>query len=206
MRIGIDLDNTLACYDEVFAGLARECGASSDGSSSHDAKRRLRDELRALGREDQWTELQGRAYGPLMANAVPFPGAVDFWRACRREGVDVFIVSHRTLHPYRGPRHDLHAAAREWLASHGFAEDGGGGSRVFLETTIEHKAERIARLGCTHFVDDLEPFLRDSIAGTGVVCIHFDPSGRGSADDSLVRVSSWDRIAELLLGGHRARP
>jgi hypothetical protein len=34
--------------------------------------------LRALGKEDVWTELQGYVYGARMAEAEAYPGVLDF--------------------------------------------------------------------------------------------------------------------------------
>ena len=64
----------------------------------------------------------------------------------------------QVAHPYRGPRHDLHAAAHRFLKEWGFfarSETGLKPENVFLEPTLLNKLHRIGSLGCSAFVDDL---------------------------------------------------
>jgi hypothetical protein len=53
-----------------------------------------------------------------------------------------------------------------WLEEHQFLDTesyGLSGNDVYFESTRREKLERIERLGCTHFIDDLEEtFLEDS--------------------------------------------
>src|SRR5207244_522866 len=74
-RIGLDLDNTLVCYDAVFSRLAVERGFIDPGAPV--SKLAVRELLRGSGREDAWTELQGAAYGARMCEAEPFPGVLQ---------------------------------------------------------------------------------------------------------------------------------
>ena len=63
--IGIDFDNTIVCYDGVFYETAVErkmIGCDSQCRS----KEQVRDYLRGIGKEDQWTLLQGYVYGTCM--------------------------------------------------------------------------------------------------------------------------------------------
>jgi len=204
--IGVDFDNTIVCYDDVFGRIAVEKGlVPSDAATS---KTVIRDHLRRAGAEDRWTELQGVIYGPRMMDAPPFPGVAEFFRRCREAGVPVAIISHRTRHPYLGERHDLHAAARDWLARHGFHNSAGVGlpaERVFLEETKEAKLARIAEMGCTHFVDDLPEILAHPLFPPGVRRILFDPHGQhGSAAGADV-ARSWADVSALV-DHQRGRP
>ena len=49
-RIGIDFDNTIVCYDDVFHEVAREQGLIPNDLPAN--KGAVRDHLRAIGRED----------------------------------------------------------------------------------------------------------------------------------------------------------
>jgi len=197
--IGIDFDNTIVCYDDVFARVAVELGlVPSEVAMSKTA---IRDHLRAAGQEDRWTELQGTIYGPRMPDAVPFPGVREFFEACRAAGVPVAIVSHRTRFPYLGERHDLHAAARDWLARHGFHDPAGIGlpvDRVFFEETKEAKLARIAEVGCTHFIDDLPELLAHPIFPRDVRRILFDPHCEHEAVPGIEAAPSWPHLSSLL--------
>ena len=197
--IGIDFDNTIVCYDEVFGRVAAEQGLVSPGSAT--SKTVIRDHLRLLGQEDRWTELQGIIYGPRMMDAPPFPGVIEFFAACRAARLPVAIVSHRTKVPYRGARHDLHAAARDWLVRHGFHDPAGIGlpvESVFFEETKEAKLARIAELGCTHFIDDLPELLAHPLFPADVQRVLFDPHAVAPLPAETSRLTAWDQAAAVL--------
>lgn len=197
ITIGIDLDNTLACYDGLFAEEAAARGLGSVGNEA--SKTALRDKLRAEGKEEAWIELQGHVYGPGMAKAKPYPGAIDFLRMCRERGARPLIISHRTARPFRGPAHDLHASARAWLESTGIVgrETGLTQESVFLETTKQAKLERIRAAGCDDFIDDLPEFLSESGFPPGVMRWQFAPGG-GESD--FPRLESWAQAVSFFFG------
>lgn len=174
MRIGIDLDNTLVCYDPLFWTLAVERGWIS--ASIPPRKEKVRDELRRLGREADWTWLQGEVYGSRMAQAAAFPQAVEMVTEFRRRSWQAFVISHRTKTPFAGPEYDLHAAARTWLeyqrivCETGIAADG-----VYLETSKANKLARIGSLQLDWFIDDLPELLLDPAFPAGVRRVLFDP-------------------------------
>jgi thiamine kinase-like enzyme len=196
VRIGIDFDNTIVCYDELFHQLARERNLL--GPEVRPVKGEVRDYLRRIGREDAWIELQGIAYGPRLREAAPFPGAMEFLSRCRRQGIECFVISHKTRRPFSGPEHDLHAAARDWLHAHGFLETavtGLGTEHVFLELTKQAKLERIAERNCTHFIDDLPELLREPAFPAGVERLLFDPGDCFAEPGPFWRALSWDDIS-----------
>ncbi len=197
MLIGIDFDNTIVSYDEVFHRVAVERGLIAPGTPA--VKDAVRDALRRADREDDWTELQSFVYGPGMEQAAPSPGVVEFLARCRERGVAVRIISHRTKKPFRGPAHDLHAAAYAWLASHRFFENTGlRPEQVFFEETKAGKLSRIAEQGCTHFIDDLPEFLCEPAFPPGVERLLFDPSG--THQSPFPDVCSWAEAEALTLG------
>ena len=192
MKLGLDFDNTIVCYDTAIAVLAEELFNLPDEVPR--TKLGLRDHLRAAGREPEWTAFQGELYGPGMRHAQPFEGAVETMIQLVAAGHELVIVSHRSLRPYAGEPHDLHAAARAWVAerlqSKGlFAED--SGSMNFLETRQE-KVARIAELGCQAFLDDLPEVLEDPGFPAKAAGILFDPSGDSATLEGRRRISAWD--------------
>src|SRR5262249_32890063 len=94
-RIGIDFDNTLIDYDQVFRAFARERGrVGPDFSGGKDELRRA---VRALPEgEEAWQRLQGAVYGSGIGGAVMFEGVDTFLRRARAAGHEVLIVSHKT--------------------------------------------------------------------------------------------------------------
>src|SRR5438270_14013599 len=97
MRIGIDFDNTIACYDGVFHAVALEKGLIP-ASLGRD-KNSVRDHLNGSGRKEEFTELQGYVYGSRMDLVSPYPGFADFVSAARKGGHTLFVVSHKTKYP-----------------------------------------------------------------------------------------------------------
>jgi hypothetical protein len=198
--VGLDFDNTLACYDALFRRLALERGLLPEGVAP--SKRAVREALRARGLEDAWTELQGVAYAERLLEAPPFAGVAEFLAALRRAGASVCVISHKTRYPVRGPRLDLHAAALRWLAHAGLLDPERTGlspAEVWFEPSAEAKRARIAERGCTHFVDDLPEFLLAPDFPPGVARIHFAPQG-GPGGAGLLPARSFAEVARLVLG------
>jgi hypothetical protein len=200
MRLGIDFDNTIVCYDALFHRVAGEGGWIPADLPAN--KSDVRNHLRQAGREDVWTRLQGEVYGARMTEAMPYPGVIEFLVQCRRAQVRVFIISHKTRRPFLGDPHDLHQAALDWLEQHGaFDPDrlGLGRDQVFFELTKAAKLERIGRCGCTHFIDDLPEFLAEPDFPPDVQRILFDPNGQYPAETRFVRLPNWQQAGTLLL-------
>ena len=199
LHIGIDFDNTIACYDGVFFTAARERGLVPKDLARD--KTSVRDYMRANDIEDEWTNLQGWIYGERMDLAKPYDGAQDFVRVALGAGQRVSIVSHKTRHPYLGPKYELHTAAREFLETEGFFDAANGGldpKSAYFELTLNEKLARIGALGCTHFIDDLPEFLMEESFPADVSKILFDPYGHCAGGPFKV-CRSWAEIADFLL-------
>jgi hypothetical protein len=201
MLVGLDFDNTIVCYDALFHRLATERGLLAEGVLA--TKGHVRDFLRRISREDDWTEMQGEGYGPRIVDAEPFPGVKDFLIGCLRRGIRCAIISHKTRTPYLGPKHDLHAAAHSFLQAHGFydtARTGLSPSSVYLELTKQAKLERIGALGCDLFVDDLPEFLAEPSFPATVRKVLFDPAGVCPDCADYARAESWGAVCRLVFG------
>ncbi len=197
MRVGLDFDNTIVSYDALFHRIAVEGGWV--GNELPPSKLLVRDHLRKIGKEDVWTEMQGLVYGARMSEAQAFPGVLSFMRWARNEGHDVYIISHKTLHPFIGPKYDLHAAARQWVSE--TLRDSSGplidAENVFLELTKEEKCARIAQLRCAVFLDDLPELLTSPDFPPNVEPLLFDPEGH-HVTSPVRRVSSWAALHDLI--------
>ncbi len=192
MNVGLDFDNTVVSYDELFYELARE--RELIPVETPRTKTAVRDHLRRAGQEPAWTALQALAYGPEIRRARMFSGVREFIDACRSQRVRVAIISHKTRQPYLGDASDLHASARAWLELHDLGLDG-----VFFEVTRELKLARIAALECTYFVDDLPEFLSLPEFPRQTRKVLFDPHGLHIPEPDVQRVASWPELSELLL-------
>jgi len=207
MLVGIDFDNTIVCYDQLFHSVAVQQGLIPEDVPV--TKGKVRDYLRQCGREDAWTELQGWVYGPGMRDAVPFSGVLEFFERCRLRDVDICIISHRTLYPFRGPAYDLHQSAQAWLEHYGFYDPSGIGlapCQVRFELTRQAKLAHIAQVGCSHFIDDLPEFLMEPGFPAGVERILFDPTEIYTTSQSFTRATSWKGIEKIFMGDGSTLP
>ena len=158
LRIGIDFDNTIICYDKVFAAVARQRGLVPEDWVG--LKAEVRDLLRSrAGGELAWQGLQGFVYGKGIGGAEIYPGVREFLAACRKAGASVYIVSHKTQFGHQDPdRVDLREAARGWLKSAGLIDAADAAlvaGNVYFEDTLVAKVERLANLQLDIFIDDL---------------------------------------------------
>jgi hypothetical protein len=131
-----------------------------------------------------------------------YPGFVEFVATARKADHELFIVSHKTRHPMLGPKHDLHAAAKEFLAARGLVGNGASQidpSRVFFELTQQDKVARAAALACQVFIDDLPEILAMPGFPDDMRRILFDPENRFENSD-YHRRSSWAEIAAEFAG------
>jgi len=200
MRIGLDFDNTLVGYDHLFVEEAGAQGLEARGSG----KRALRDGLRAMpDGERRWQAVQAAVYGRRMAEARLMPGAGEFLRGCRRAGVPVVIVSHKTRHATQDPGGvDLRAAALAWMEGQGFFAHHGfglGRDSVFFESTRADKITRIAAIGCTDFVDDLVEVFSEPTFPPKVRRHLYDPSDAPAPCGPYKTYRSWEALADALL-------
>jgi hypothetical protein len=201
MIIGLDFDNTIVCYDKAIVKLSQSIPDLP--SSVSRTKLGLRDHLRATERESEWTAFQGTLYGPGMEHAEPFKGAVYTMLQLVGDGHRLVIISHRSRHPYAGPPHDLHAAARSWVAqrlqSLGlFLSKLDHASAVNFLETREEKIAKISELKCDVFVDDLPEVLNDEHFPSQTMPVLFDPAREHIAKANTYPLNDWQHLPKIL--------
>lgn len=190
MRIGIDFDNTIVCFDSLFYEEAVKKNLIPKTTGRN--KLAVRAALRSQGKEDAWTELQGFIYGAAISRAKPYEGVEEFFRQASKQKHELVIVSHKSTTPALGAPHDLHAAARGWLKNNKFSTD------AFFETSISLKIERIKKLKCELFIDDLLEFLTNPAFPMQVDRILFSPAIL-QENIPFRQASSWKQIQNWLL-------
>ena len=197
MHLGLDFDNTLISYDVLFKKVALEQGLIPQEIESN--KNAVRDYLRSVDREDEWTNLQGEVYGGRILEAAPYPGMKQILQSISGLNVPITIVSHKTKTPFMGKQWDLHAAARAWLNQHEMHAHPGlniSHERTFFELTKQAKRNRIVAVGCTHYVDDL-PEILEMLPDT-IIKIHFSPEGYLNSNSDWLAMRSWSELPALL--------
>jgi hypothetical protein len=202
LRIGIDFDNTIISYDDVFCEMARRSGLIDATFSGR--KQAVRDAIRLLpDGELAWQRLQGQVYGKGIAQARMSAGVETFLRRCRAEGCAVVVVSHKTEYGHYDPdRINLRKAALDWMTAHGLlnGEHAIPAENVYFESTREQKLGRIVALGLTHFIDDLEEVLADPGFPPHVKRILFAEDGRPRTVP-YASCSTWREIEQQVFGG-----
>jgi hypothetical protein len=197
MLLGLDFDNTLISYDHLFRQIALEKAWIPASIAAQ--KNAVRDHLRAAGREDDWTRLQGEVYGSRILEAEPYEGMQAALEELATNGIAMRIVSHKTRTPYLGEPWDLHAAAHRWLAQQGFYDRSGlgwGQEQVFFELSKEAKIARILELDCTHYIDDLPEILE--MLPDSIEKIYFTPNNVGAARSTWRVMRAWHELPTLL--------
>ena len=200
MRIGLDLDNTLVCYDHVFALESKRLKMVPE--TWRGSKQELRNELQSrLDGERLWQTIQGRVYGSAMSQAVMFPGAALFLMRSRQRGNDVFIVSHKTeFGHFDATRTPLRQTALSWMESKGFFEESRFGlvkDNVFFEGTRKEKVVKIASLNLDIFIDDLEEVFGEE-GFPPIEKVLFSAKAEGRHHN--LHCSNWSHIGQHIFG------
>lgn len=202
MRIGLDFDNTIIRYDDVFQSVAKQRGlVPADFSGT---KQQVRDAIRLLpDGEIEWQKLQGYVYGKGIGGASMFPGLDAFLRRAGERGDSIAIVSHKTRYGHYDPdRVDLREAALAWMKANRFFETDIYGMRVddvYFATTRAEKLDRIASLAFDAFVDDLEEVLTDPDFPTGPRRILFSSHAEEMDGNSITVCPDWPSVQKELL-------
>ncbi|MBI5346635.1 MAG: haloacid dehalogenase-like hydrolase [Chlamydiae bacterium] len=189
MRIGIDFDNTIVCYDQVFYLAAKEINLVPP--SINPSKTEIRDYLRSIGQEEEWTKLQGYVYGARMDLASAYPNVDHFFQKALKKHLEIYIISHKTLYPYKGPRYNLHEAAQTWLLKQNFFNKN---IHYFFELTLEEKLKKIEEMQCDYFIDDLPELLAEKNFPKNTKAILFDPNNLYPPNQNYQKFALWDEI------------
>ncbi len=205
MKVGIDFDNTLVSYDDIFLRAAIERKLLPEHFTGD--KTEVRDSIRSLVGDEQWAKLQAEVYGRRMAEATMIEGASDFVAACRANNATVSIVSHKTRFAAADPGGaDLHEVAILWMERNRFfSKDGLRLERddVFFEPTRKAKCRRIAALECSHFVDDLEEVFREPDFPSGVERLLLYRGQNKLPAGPFTVFADWDAITEAVFSRGR---
>jgi hypothetical protein len=203
LRIGIDFDNTIACYDAAF----RECAKALKFIPVDRiyAKQEMKELiLRQPDGETNWQRVQGQVYGRFINHATMFAGVAEFLSRCRRAGADVFIVSHKTdFGHFDEQKINLRETARTWMTTLGFfssSEFNLNPQQLFFEYTREDKVRRIADLGLDYFIDDLTEVLMEPGFPSRTKKILFSPANSGvvAADVKITALDNWTSISDFV--------
>ena len=147
MRLGIDLDNTIICYDQLFSSLSEVVGTN---------KKDVKKDLMAADPSGKlWNQLQAKVYGPELSNARLYPGVVEFFEICKKLDWEIEILSHKTKVSNFDQKTPLRAPAKKFLDSYKIFNE----IPVRFFETLDSKIEGIKNGKFDLFIDDLNAVL-----------------------------------------------
>lgn len=198
MIIGIDFDNTLVCYDQVFRKYHEK--QNWDIAINADSpKRFIRNKLlESDGGNLQWSTLQGEVYGKRILDAQLYEGARNFLQHLSKLDVTLKIISHKSLFPVVGTPIKFHDSALSFLEKENIFNDSLiniDRSNCFFESTIENKINRIYQENCDIFIDDLLEVLTHPLFPNDTIPLLF--SNVPSENSSIKTFSNWQNLEDF---------
>lgn len=203
-RIGVDFDNTIACYDVVFLKATQDMGYFLDHSDL--TKSQVKQKVLELNKGDLiWQKIQGQVYGKYMHQATVYSGFIEFLWLSKLRGDEVCIVSHKSEYGhFDESKTNLRQAATAWiranLISATFDQAFNEANKIYFEPTREAKVNRISEIECDIFIDDLQEVFDEDAFPVRTEKILF--SSDLTIDSLLLpkQFDSWRKIKKYLYG------
>ncbi len=174
--IGLDLDNTIVNYDNVFHMLAIEQGLVDIHIPM--TKAIIRDTIRKRHGDIAWQKLQWKAYGERMQDAVLYPFIFQALTWFSKQNIPVYVISHKTEYANIDTEKttNLRECALNFLEKQNFFSFVPREHIIFCTSRLE-KCNAISDSKCTDFIDDLPEMLGDVAFPSHVHKILFCPKG-----------------------------
>ncbi|WP_078124243.1 phosphotransferase [Leptospira alexanderi] len=204
MKIGIDLDNTIISYDKSFVFVGKKIGLIPENwfGTKLEVRKFLRE---SKDGENKWQRLQGKVYGRYIHCAELYPGVYRFLWRCKKKGIPVDVVSHKTEYGHYDEENiSLRAAALKFLIENGLyqADKTGFVQNVYFHDTQEEKIKKIERENYSYFIDDLKEILIHPLLAKIQKKFFFDPhqTSYDFEEGNVNQVSYWNEIEHSILG------
>jgi len=195
--VGLDFDNTIVIYDDLFKKLAIEKGLINNDSEVAWSKTKIRDHLRRKNQDHEFTLLQGEVYGSRILEAEPAVNLIKTITKLKSKGAQFKIISHKTRTPYSGPSYDLRKSALEWLKKYKIADKENaliGLDHVYFEDTKEAKIARINAMDLDYYVDDLPEIVNNINKPCSGILYSTNPIHAGKG---MKIMSDWNQLDTL---------
>lgn len=154
MNIGLDLDNTIINYDNLFYQVAFENKLVPYNIKKN--KISVKEFLHKKGKFENFTLIQGQIYGSLLYRAKLYRGVKSFIKCMINKGNNLYIISHKTKYPILGNKINLHEKALEFLIEHKILHYRAVKKKnIFFEESLDDKIKKILDLKIDVFIDDL---------------------------------------------------
>jgi uncharacterized HAD superfamily protein len=204
IRIGIDFDNTIVNYDNLFSRALSETSwkdCVSLGNTKSSIKTNL---FRCDGNDLRWQELQAILYGVLIKDAPPFPGVLDALAyLVSSGGFEIFIVSHKSKNSLYLPSITFVDKAFLWIQENKISalipfEN------IFFAPTRDEKIEIIRNLNLDFFIDDLIEVLIDKNF-PNINKILFSVEATNFQNNEIITLGNWQSIKKNLMAVRKLR-
>ena len=162
IKLGIDLDNTIICYDNLIHDLAKKKFKKINFGQKIKSKKFIKNKIIKFYGNDQWTKLQGIIYGKKILHAKIFDGFKDEILKLREE-FDIFIISHKTKKAAIGKNINLRTAAKKFLKKNDISfckNEIIDQNKILFTETKREKIDIIKNKKIDIFVDDLDDILK----------------------------------------------
>ena len=196
-KLGLDFDNTLIDYDEVFFKLALKKNLIPPTINKD--KKSVRKFFIDNNIEDEFITLQGEVYGLKVLEAKQSFGMFEALRSLKNDNFELIIVSHKTKYPYSGDKYNLHKAASNWLEVNKFFDEDGLAMKrenVYFELTKEAKISRIEQLNISLYIDDLQSILQ--MIKPSIKRILYSPNCKEKIDKDFYLLKNWENLKLLI--------
>ncbi len=180
MRIGLDLDDTIADHSNNLSILAKECGHILSGSEVH-----IKKELKRLLSPVDYHDLKKKLFGPISLSATPIPGSLRILKKLMRNEAALYIISRRTSYEY----------AKRWIAAH---LDFMPQENVIFVNEDSEKAAHCKNLKLEIFLDNKEGVLKHLTTPTEPIL--FDRWNE-YPHSTFNRVASWEEFYKFCQRG-----
>lgn len=202
LHIGIDFDNTIVDYGNIFAERASSLGYLDSGVE------RIKNEVKKILKESdkgetKWGILQAEVYSEGIRGAIVMEGFGAFVEECRKLNFSLTIVSHKSKsNPFDPQRRNLRQPALNWMQTNRFFNENGFGfdlSQIYFAETLEEKIAKIEALNCSHFVDDLLKVLLHPLFPKSTRKIHFKKEAINDNSLPVDYAGNWRNIQDYLI-------
>ena len=196
-KIGIDFDNTIVVYNNLFYKIALEKKLIPAELPKN--KIIIRDFLRNQNKDHEFTKLQSEVYGNRILDAEPAPNILQSLLKIKDQ-FKLIIISHKTKYPYSGPKYNLHRAATAWLEKNNFMSTQGLNLKyedIYFEPTKEAKLDNINNSGCTYFIDDLPDILKNVDKKINRV-LYLNNQTKPKGDNWDFVLDDWIHLCEII--------
>jgi hypothetical protein len=188
MIVGIDLDNTIIDYSNIFYKIGKQKKIKIKRSTS---KNNLKTFIQSASKKE-WTRIQGEVYGKKIMGANLFKNFTNFLKFAFENNIQLVIISHKTKKPIIGKKNDLHKAAQNFLIKKIGKNVFKLNKNLFFEEKLEDKIKKIKEYDCDYFIDDLEKVLLDKKFPTTTEKILFN-----STNKNINNFNNWHKIIKF---------